>query len=92
MGPMSPILILANSLGPRVSLCNSYILVSQVWQISNFMLCAISIKPKFLYILIRAFDRSPKESNFEGFSGTYSRKNWLILWEFLWQTLPKNNQ
>ena len=48
--------ILADPLGPRVGLCYSY-LVSQVSQISIFMLCAISIKPQFLYILIRASDR-----------------------------------
>ena len=32
------------------------------------MLRSISIKPKFVYILIRASDRSPKKPSFEGFS------------------------
>ena len=31
------------------------------------------------------------KSNFAGFLGTNSQKNWPISWEFLGQTSPKNN-
>ena len=41
----------------------------------------------------RASDRSwKKKSNFAGFLGKNSQKNWQISWEFLGQTSPKSNR